>query len=719
MRYSLFTALVIGCWGLTAIAGAQGSLPAEAERITVTLDVLLDRLAGPDDQARALARQWIPRFGAEAVPGLIRLLERDEAAVWRSAFVCLRDIAHQPAPVTMNDRCAEPPRVALHRVLAEVIAANEHEALTRRALELVPLVWAEEDDPGPVAALLDRPEFREAAIRALHEAATPACLDALTRFAEDPAREPGARREAALALIGRPGRPDAVPSARRLLADSDPGVAAAGARLLAESGGPADWPALRAAAESLPPDLPEALWFEYWDACLRMADRAVRSGGQWEWAMARYREILAAAPDPVIAAGALMGMARFGDETEVPDLLAALERPDAEQLAAPVLSGLLALRGRSAARAIQDRWEQLPEDFRAALAERWGTDGGDFEAEWVMDLARNAERPVRRAAVMGLLKGCRPAAAEYLAAYLEAFSDEPFEPWELNARMYAAELFRGDENRKRAAVLAALQLARRSQDEETIAEAMRWIQAWPIPEALDVLIEQIQSGNLPGASASALAQLAAALIRRGDREEGIALAREALRTGTTPEQSGTILTALTDAGLPPELADQLGVIRGWQILGPLSWPIAEGFTGRFASEPAVDVSASVEGMNGRITWQTIHETGPLGEVNLAALQGMVEGAAAVAVCRISVAEPVKAVLRCGSDDGLKVWVNGRAVFENDCDRGMRPDQDLIPLELQAGENRLTLVITQRAGGWGFQARLTDEQGGPLSFSLMP
>jgi len=239
-----------------------------------------------------------------------------------------------------------------------------------------------------------------------------------------------------------------------------------------------------------------------------------------------------------------------------------------------------------------------------------------------------------------------------------------------------------------------------------------------VPGAVDVLKAELKAGNLSGASASALAGLAAVLIQRGDREEGIALAREALRGGT-PENSGPLLTALAAAGMTPELADLLGVIRNWRILGPLPWNLSEGFSGRFASEPTVDFSATVDGMNGRDTWKTISETGTLGEVNLAGLLGMVENAAAVAVCRVSVPEPVKAVLRCGSDDGIKVWVNGQPVFEKDCDRGMLPDQDLIPVMLQAGENRLTLVITQRAGGWGFQARMTDEQGGPLQFTVIP
>ncbi|MBP9002910.1 MAG: hypothetical protein KBH78_04740 [Candidatus Hydrogenedentes bacterium] len=717
-RNGLMTALVTACWMAAAVAVAGETIPSGADRITVTLDVLLDRLAGPDDQARAMARQVIPRYGVEAIPGLVQLLARDEAAVWRTASICLRDIAFQPAPVAMDRRVTVPPRVAVQRAIAEALASADNENLVRRVLNLVPMVWADEDDPAPIASLLGRSELREAALRALNETATPAALDAIARFAEDPTHDPGARREAALALVGRPGWPDAAARARRLVTDADPGVAAAGARLLAESGDPADAAVLRAAVASLPADLPGPIRFEFWDACLRFADRAARAGGQWELAMAWFREILASAPDTVIASGAIMGLARFGDESVVPDLLMALRRADAGSLEAPVLGALLTLRGRNVARAVQARWEQWPEDFRAAIAEQWGATGGDLEAEWVNDLARNAERPVRLAAIRGMIRGRRLAAAECLAAGFDAFPDEAFEPWELPLRMYAAEMASGDESMKRAASLAALLLVRQSKDGETVDEAMRWIRAYPIPEALDVLRAELKEGKLSGASASALAGLAVALMQQGDREEGSALVLEALR-GVTPGESGKILAALAAEGMPDELASQLGILRNWRILGPLPWAMSEGFSGRFSAEPGIDFAASAEGIHGSVTWKTVSETGPLGEVNLAGLLGMVDGAAAVAVTVVSVPEPVKAVLRCGSDDGLKVWVNGQSVFENDCDRGMAPDQDQVPVELKAGENRLTLVITQRAGGWGFQARLTDEGGGPLAFSVVP
>lgn len=55
----------------------------------------------------------------------------------------------------------------------------------------------------------------------------------------------------------------------------------------------------------------------------------------------------------------------------------------------------------------------------------------------------------------------------------------------------------------------------------------------------------------------------------------------------------------------------------------------------------------------------------------------------------------------GSDDGLVVWLNGATVLEHDVSRGAAPDQELITLDLQPGENRLLMKIHNGNGGHAF------------------
>ena len=67
----------------------------------------------------------------------------------------------------------------------------------------------------------------------------------------------------------------------------------------------------------------------------------------------------------------------------------------------------------------------------------------------------------------------------------------------------------------------------------------------------------------------------------------------------------------------------------------------------------------------------------------------------------------KALFSIGSDDGVRVWVNGRLVHEH---RGARPlvfDEDRIEVELGAGDNVVLVRTEQRRGPWAFALRVLE------------
>lgn len=70
-------------------------------------------------------------------------------------------------------------------------------------------------------------------------------------------------------------------------------------------------------------------------------------------------------------------------------------------------------------------------------------------------------------------------------------------------------------------------------------------------------------------------------------------------------------------------------------------------------------------------------------------------------------------LRVGSDDGLKVYLNGVKVLDKPGTRPAVRDEDKINVSLNAGVNTILLKISQIGGSWGFYARLTDPAGNPL------
>jgi len=74
---------------------------------------------------------------------------------------------------------------------------------------------------------------------------------------------------------------------------------------------------------------------------------------------------------------------------------------------------------------------------------------------------------------------------------------------------------------------------------------------------------------------------------------------------------------------------------------------------------------------------------------------------------------VAARLDLGSDDGVKVWLNGAVVHENNLTRSVRPDQDKVKVRLEKGLNTLMLKVTQGTDDWGACARFRKADGGGL------
>ena len=57
-------------------------------------------------------------------------------------------------------------------------------------------------------------------------------------------------------------------------------------------------------------------------------------------------------------------------------------------------------------------------------------------------------------------------------------------------------------------------------------------------------------------------------------------------------------------------------------------------------------------------------------------------------------------MRTGSDDSIKVWLNGAVVFTKAENRGRAQYQDAFQVNLNQGDNLLLVKVSERGGGWG-------------------
>src|SRR6266404_2762616 len=174
-------------------------------------------------------------------------------------------------------------------------------------------------------------------------------------------------------------------------------------------------------------------------------------------------------------------------------------------------------------------------------------------------------------------------------------------------------------------------------------------------------------------------------------EDQVASLQKALDTSTPELEAGQLKWEQKVADQPPP---QFGM---WHSIGPFK---ADSFSAVFKKsfEPETDLDLSRSYQEGKLKWnpQPAWEDGKLhGE-----LSGGDNSANYVfRTIQVDSAQPL--TLSLGSDDGIKVWLNGKAVHTNKVTRSLAADQDKVTVQLQAGENKLLMKIVNATGGSGF------------------
>lgn len=69
---------------------------------------------------------------------------------------------------------------------------------------------------------------------------------------------------------------------------------------------------------------------------------------------------------------------------------------------------------------------------------------------------------------------------------------------------------------------------------------------------------------------------------------------------------------------------------------------------------------------------------------------------------IESAEARELPLTCGSDDGLRLWLNGEMLLDRAAARGLNPKEERFTLRLRPGRNHLLVKVVNVGGGWSFQ-----------------
>jgi len=158
-------------------------------------------------------------------------------------------------------------------------------------------------------------------------------------------------------------------------------------------------------------------------------------------------------------------------------------------------------------------------------------------------------------------------------------------------------------------------------------------------------------------------------------------------------------------------------MKSWLVAGPISVsadnskPDAALQEKAFKSDAFSTVSMSAGSPSTllnqkQLKWQPISWNDDV--VDLDSVYNHKDYVYAYALAEITATAPTNVLLAVGSDDGIKIWHNGKLVHDNWIPRGVQKDDDVVPLKLTKGSNQLLLKVQDIEGGWGFVARLLDK-----------
>jgi len=151
-------------------------------------------------------------------------------------------------------------------------------------------------------------------------------------------------------------------------------------------------------------------------------------------------------------------------------------------------------------------------------------------------------------------------------------------------------------------------------------------------------------------------------------------------------------------------------VTKWQFADvTVPWPDAN-------SLPAVDAArlVEIEASAGRA--KLAASAGPYVDFVATSGLGSRQRVAGYAMREIRTDSARRIRLLTGSDDSLRMWLNGRQVAGVLALRTAKADAETTEVDLRAGANRLLVEVGQAGGGWGLMLRLTDDKGDKLELT---
>lgn len=139
----------------------------------------------------------------------------------------------------------------------------------------------------------------------------------------------------------------------------------------------------------------------------------------------------------------------------------------------------------------------------------------------------------------------------------------------------------------------------------------------------------------------------------------------------------------------------------WHIIGPFDNTERKGLAAEYAPEKQFDPSQTYTGKNGAAVKWRAYDDKSGGYINFLKLFDEKKDVVSYAYRTMKLPEAKIVKFGIGSNDGVKVWVNGKLVLDRPVSRKAIPNDDQISVPMKKGENTILVKVDQLANKWGF------------------
>lgn len=165
--------------------------------------------------------------------------------------------------------------------------------------------------------------------------------------------------------------------------------------------------------------------------------------------------------------------------------------------------------------------------------------------------------------------------------------------------------------------------------------------------------------------------------------------------GDNPDTYGNIGTFLEKVRTAP------AYINDWQVIGPFDNQDHKGLAKPLIPESVIDLKSSYPAKNGAVASWRPYSNGVSAYIDFRKIFDPADYTVAYAYHNYRSDKARVARFGAGSNDGIRVWVNGKLVLDHPESRKAEPNQDIFSVSLKEGDNHILVKVDQLERGWGF------------------